>query len=447
MNKITKRSVTTRSAPQCCGQPYSGIIRTNAKLDLKIFNLPDCRFFKYNELIKSSRILEVLRQFKINEHSFIIENPFTYPKIIKWICENSKFISYNDLHETDYKYLYSTSEVIIEFLPHVSIAKLQDGVFFFTYRETYIDQQNSHTYIIFVEKHQRNKDFIRKFIINFSKKLQTIKLNQKNNEQAFNSIFLSDNILEEIKSDIESFLSSRKIYKEDLNLSWKRGYMLIGPPGNGKTLLIRKICEYYGLEYFDIKRAIQRDGSINMDEAKSDHAIDNLLFPEEQKPKVCILEDIDKFTAFQSGESDDRDYAMVSLHALLKGLDGVDQYDGIILIATSNFPDVLHEALVGRPGRFDKIIEIKKPTIENICKLLQYYKITIKDSNLEYIAKELLGSSMAFVTEFVKICKMKYKSNVISLEQGKEILKAIKQHQELCKNHFSDKKKVGFLKE
>jgi ATP-dependent Zn protease len=204
------------------------------------------------------------------------------------------------------------------------------------------------------------------------------------------------------------------------------------------------VCEYYGLEHFDIRKAIERDGTLNFDQV-ADNSIDYLLYPEEEKPRVCVLEDIDKFAAFQGGDVE-KDYSTISLHSLLKGLDGVDQTDGIILFATTNFPDVLHEALVGRPGRFDKIYHIDKPNQENICNLIKYYKISVKDGSIEDIAKELVGSSMAFVAEFVKLTKMKYKRNDILLEEARTILKAIHEHQELCENHFKEPKNIGFKK-
>lgn len=209
------------------------------------------------------------------------------------------------------------------------------------------------------------------------------------------------------------------------------------------TLLIRKICEYYGLEHFDIKSALAQDGSLNMDRA-TESTVDTHLFPDEDRPKVCVLEDIDKFTAFQGGDAAEKDYAAVSLHSLLKGLDGVDQYDGVILIATSNFPDVLHEALVGRPGRFDKIYEIERPLPEAILRFLNYYKISVKGDGLDKVVQQLKGSSMAFVSEFVKSAKMKYKRNEITPEEVKVLIDAIKQHQKLCEQHFKEEKKVGF---
>jgi SpoVK/Ycf46/Vps4 family AAA+-type ATPase len=259
-------------------------------------------------------------------------------------------------------------------------------------------------------------------------------------------VVLPDEVLGDLKADLGGFLQSKQMYTEELGLPWRRGIMLFGLPGNGKTMLIRKTCEYFGLDHIDMDSLIDQSGTLQLDRAVRERdSIDGELYPEDQRPMVCVLEDIDKYTSFQSGEAE-KDVGKISLHALLKGLDGVDEVSGIILFATTNFPDLLHEAIAGRPGRFDKIYEIKKPTPEGIIKLLNYHKISIVDGNLDQIVKELKGSSMAFVAEFIKSAKMKYKRNDLKTEEAKTLLDAIHHHQELCRKHFQEEKTLGFGK-
>jgi hypothetical protein len=68
------------------------------------------------------------------------------------------------------------------------------------------------------------------------------------------------------------------------------------------------------------------------------------------------------------------------------------------------------------------------------------------DGNLDQIVKELKGSSMAFVAEFIKSAKMKYKRNDLKTEEAKTLLDAIHHHQELCRKHFQEEKTLGFGK-
>lgn len=396
-------------------------------------------------VLKFTRIKEVLTRLGFSDQCILFPNFFTSSRLDSWIRKNTRWHSMGGECSLSMKYPVK-DPLSYDIMPMIGIAELSKGVYLFEYTESNIEEFQNRRYIVFDKKeHAWGAEEIRKFTLDFSKKIFTC-YNQDRDDgdpHAFDSLFLPDSLFLDIKEDIEAFLQSRRMYKEDLNLAWKRGYMLIGPPGNGKTLLIRKICEYYGLEHFDIKAALTQDGSLNMDQAM-EGTVDMHLYPDENRPKVCVLEDIDKFTAFQGGEADGKDFAAVSLHSLLKGLDGVDQYDGVILIATSNFPDVLHEALVGRPGRFDKIYEVEKPLPEAILRFLNYYKISVKGGSLDHVADQLKGSSMAFVAEFVKSAKMKYKRNEITPEEVKVLIDAIKQHQKLCEHHFKEERKVGF---
>jgi ATPases of the AAA+ class len=395
-----------------------------------------------DDLTFFNRIAKILDTYGISKKSLIMSNPFDSRRLEKFI--SSKVSSYGGILES--RIYPSPDKINIELYAKDGFAEIEEGIYYLNYDESYICNCLSTKWIIFdLNKNEWSESSLISFIKRFSKKLRKIKFEtQFQYKEAFDSIFLPDEVLKDIREDLDAFLMSRSLYKNDLELTWRRGYMLVGPPGNGKTLLVRKVCEYYGLEHFDIRKAIERDGSLCLDKTH-ECSIDYFLYPEEEKPRVCVLEDIDKFVSFQSGEVD-RDHSTISLHDLLKGLDGIDQTDDIILFATTNFPDILHEALIGRPGRFDKIYKIDKPNQENICKLLRHYKISIKDGSIEDIAKELKGLSMAFATEFVKTAKMKYKRNEIQVEEARVILKAIHDHQELCKNHFKEPKSLGFKK-
>jgi len=215
--------------------------------------------------------------------------------------------------------------------------------------------------------------------------------------------------------------------------------MFIGPPGNGKTLMIRCICDYWGLEHKSFKEAITRDGSVDINTVTSSNFIDQIISPSNTKPTVLVLEDVDKFVTFQS-KGDHIDTGSISLHELLKGLDGVDQVSGVILIATTNHASDISEALVNRPGRFDKIWEIKKPTTKLITSLIKYYKVNIKGNRIKGVVDQLNGYSMAFATEFVKACKTKYRRNTLTIKEANEILEGIHKHNKMYKNNFKPEK-------
>jgi ATP-dependent 26S proteasome regulatory subunit len=158
---------------------------------------------------------------------------------------------------------------------------------------------------------------------------------------------------------------------------------------------------------------------------------------------------MDKFVTFQSGDGQHRDAGKITLHDLLKGIDGVNQYgDGVIIMATTNYAKQLSEALINRPGRFDRIYKIELPKQKEIVKYLEYSEIDCKDRSLSSIADEFVGLNMAFVAEFVKTTKCRLKSKEFHYADVEDSIKKIKEHNRMAKTNFEKERvKVGFTAE
>ena len=285
-----------------------------------------------------------------------------------------------------------------------------------------------------------SKEKVTKIIYDFSKELsqfQDKKREENSDPTAFDRIFLPGDMIETIKLEVSNFLESRTLYTDDLKLPWKRGILLAGKPGNGKTSLLRSICKYFGLEYRDIKEAIRKNGDV---ELPKNEQVDMVLFPTGNDATVWIMEDIDKMVDF-NGDKESLS-SSVSLHDILKGLDGINQVDGALILATTNYADILTESLANRPGRFDRIIEILPPEKSEILKLLNFYKMKISDdeNGLDKVASKLKGLSMAFAEEYVKSVKMVYKRNIITEEESNDILKKIIKHNKDFENKFAEEK-------
>lgn len=209
--------------------------------------------------------------------------------------------------------------------------------------------------------------------------LQGHKINRLQ-ESRWSDIFLPGDMASRIQAEISSFFESREAY-ESRNLAYRRGILLGGPSGNGKTSACRAIASMvdapvlYGvLDPDDLSSCLKAAKRAIMQHA----------------PCVAIFEDSDVFV------SDDATRGHV-----LGLLDGVFELDGVLVIASTNVPEKLDLALTSRPGRFDSYYYFPNPGKPEARKIL---KNTLGDSSvsrgdLSEAVKELNGCSASFVQE------------------------------------------------
>jgi hypothetical protein len=155
-----------------------------------------------------------------------------------------------------------------------------------------------------------------------------------------------------ILDDVHNFLDSEEWYKKN-HIIYKRGYLLTGPPGNGKTSFIMSLAK-------ELKRTIN---FLNLNNV-GDKAIRD-LFRNLKSNSILVIEDID--AAFSS--RDNEKSIRFSFSTLLNCLDGVFSKENIIVIFTSNHPEKLDAALI-REGRVDRKFEFKNPSVDVISSYL-----------------------------------------------------------------------------
>lgn len=161
---------------------------------------------------------------------------------------------------------------------------------------------------------------------------------------------------QEIVDDVESFLSGREWYAER-GIPYKRGYMLSGPPGNGKTTLAMSIAQH-------IKRSIFL---LTMSKKTSDKDLVE-LFRNLSGDSVLVIEDIDAvFGIDRKSES-----AAFSFSTLLNCLDGALSPENVVVFFTTNHPEKIDSALK-RCGRVDKHVEIGHPSSEIVSQYLSMF--------------------------------------------------------------------------
>jgi AAA+ superfamily predicted ATPase len=154
----------------------------------------------------------------------------------------------------------------------------------------------------------------------------------------------SDSISEKILNEITTFWNKETTFKK-YGFLHRRGYLLHGPAGSGKTCLVQQIIA-------DIVNAggIVFQCSHSPDMFNAGLALYRKIEP--HRPVVCLFEDIDAIID-QCGED-----------AILNLLDGENQIDKVLNIATTNYPEKLDRRLVARPRRFDRVIKIGMPSAD-----------------------------------------------------------------------------------
>jgi SpoVK/Ycf46/Vps4 family AAA+-type ATPase len=158
-------------------------------------------------------------------------------------------------------------------------------------------------------------------------------------------LVLPDDKFKSIIDDIKVFWTAKSKYQE-YKFNYKRGILLYGVPGGGKTSLINLLAQ----------ELIEEHNGIVWTISKPDHIYDffALATPfkeiEPNRKFILIIEDIDNFTS-------NRDLTS----ALLQILDGNDKIDNVVVIATTNYPELLEERISSRPSRFDRRYEITTP--------------------------------------------------------------------------------------
>ena len=142
---------------------------------------------------------------------------------------------------------------------------------------------------------------------------------------------------------MQKFFVSKARY-EELGIPWRRGYLLFGPPGTGKTSLVTALASDLKLNVCTFSLA-----SPNI----TDERIGNLLASVPPR-SVILIEDIDSF--FRQREKVDQGVKL-SYSGFLNALDGVASHEGSVIFLTTNKPELLDEAAV-RSGRVDFKMEL-----------------------------------------------------------------------------------------
>ncbi|KAH3680694.1 hypothetical protein WICPIJ_008158 [Wickerhamomyces pijperi] len=171
------------------------------------------------------------------------------------------------------------------------------------------------------------------------------------------------------------FLKNPKKY-EKLGGQIPRGAILSGPPGTGKTLLAKATAGEAGVPFYTVSGSEFVEMFVGVGASR---VRDLFKTARENAPAIVFIDEIDAIGKARtkgnfSGANDERE---TTLNQLLVEMDGFQSSDHIVVLAGTNRPDVLDQALM-RPGRFDRHISIDKPELEGRKEIYQVHLAKIK---------------------------------------------------------------------
>jgi SpoVK/Ycf46/Vps4 family AAA+-type ATPase len=184
-------------------------------------------------------------------------------------------------------------------------------------------------------------------------------------DHTWEDLFLPKEIKTEIQSLVENFLSSQEFYLQN-KIPWKRGMLLFGKAGNGKSSIIRTIMSMYPFK------------PVTIVPGSNDEAVrEAFSYAEEQSPSLLYFEDLDSLLE-----------RSMDLSSFLNLMDGISTKNGLLVIATCNNVKKLQGNITDRPSRFDRKFEIPQPTAEMAyIYLKRWFGTMITDKKCKDIAK------------------------------------------------------------
>ena len=189
--------------------------------------------------------------------------------------------------------------------------------------------------------------------------------------------------------EIIDFLHNPGKYTE-IGAKLPKGALLVGPPGTGKTLLAQAVAGEANVPFFSISGSDFVEMFVGVGASRVRD-----LFKEANKVAPCIvfIDEIDTIGKSRDNRMGGNDEREQTLNQLLAEMDGFDPTKGVILLAATNRPEVLDQALL-RPGRFDRRITIDRPNLAGRLATLQVHTRRIRlaeDVDLKKVALATAG--------------------------------------------------------
>lgn len=251
----------------------------------------------------------------------------------------------------------------------------------------------------------------------------------------WDDLVLPASLKADIRGNVETFFRGRALY-ERMGLAWKRGFLFVGPPGNGKTLLCRVIAAQAGVPCLYLVVSGNADKRDPIEQ----------MFEQGKRLSPCVLvfEDIDSLFN-----------APGKMSYFLNQVDGFASQEGLLIIGTTNHPENVDDAILNRPSRFDRVWKIENP--EAGCRrayLAKLFAGQLEDGDLASLVRETDGFSVTYLKEtFVSAAQEAIQSGQavetlrILPEHVKRAVERLRDQMSRAKGQFVERIPMGFERE
>ncbi|MFD3165173.1 AAA family ATPase [Herpetosiphon sp. NSE202] len=212
---------------------------------------------------------------------------------------------------------------------------------------------------------------------------------------SLDNLILPGTLKHDIFRDLQRFFEAKETYA-NYNIAWKRGIILVGPPGNGKTHMIKGLLNALDYPCLYVKSF---DAQYTTNNANIRAVFDRAR---RSAPCIVVLEDLDSLI-------NDNNRAF-----FLNEVDGFTSNQGIVLLATTNHPEAIDPAIMNRPSRFDRKYYFSLPELAERVAYIQQWNAALHSSTqlteagIQQAAEATDGFSFAYLKELFVSALMRW---------------------------------------
>jgi transitional endoplasmic reticulum ATPase len=223
---------------------------------------------------------------------------------------------------------------------------------------------------------------------------------------------------------------------DELDLTTPKGILLYGPPGTGKTLLAKAVANESESNFISVKGPELLSKWVGESEKGVREVFSKAR---ENAPTIVFFDELDSIAGERGQQTGDSGVSERVVSQLLTELDGLETLEDVVVIATTNRPDLIDDALV-RPGRLDRHIHVPVPNEEGRQAIFAVHtrdKPLADDVDIDWLAAETEGYVGADIEAVVREATMATARDLITSSSPEELEEMIGTVR-ITKEHFEN---------